>query len=52
MLKYTQGHVIPWWDNSFKKLNRNDINNEIVFIGRKCTNVKDKSDKIVVTFNF
>ena len=21
MLKYTQGHVIPWWDNSFKKLN-------------------------------
>jgi hypothetical protein len=36
--------------NNFKKLKRNDINNEIVFIGRKYTNVKDKSDKIVNCF--
>jgi hypothetical protein len=33
--------------NDLKKLKRNDINNQIVFIGRKYTNVKDKSDKIV-----
>jgi hypothetical protein len=36
--------------NDFKKLKRDDINNQIVFIGRKYTNVKDKSNKIINCF--
>ena len=32
MLKFTQGHVTPWWDNSFKKLN---------FINYPLSNVED-----------
>jgi hypothetical protein len=36
--------------NEFKKLKRTDINNEIVFIGRKYTDIKDKIDKIVNCF--
>jgi hypothetical protein len=36
--------------NNFKKLQRDDINDQIVFIGRKYTNVKDKSNKIVNCF--
>lgn len=36
--------------NVFQKLKRCDINNEIVFIGRKYTNTIDKNDKITNCF--